>query len=114
VVGTGVLPVQPERAFATGRFNRVPVAWGGNHDESRLFVASAFDLQGHPVTAEQYPAFIAAAYGAAAAPRVLAEDPLASFPTPALALATVQTDFGTALSLCSDLSTERQLSRRVP
>lgn len=33
IVGGRLLPVSPARAFATGRFNRVPVLYGGNHDE---------------------------------------------------------------------------------
>ncbi len=90
-VGGAILPQQLPAAIASGAFNRVPVMEGTNHDEDRLFVALQFDLQGRPVTAAQYPAIIAAQFGANA-PRVLAQYPLANFSSPSLALATVVTD----------------------
>ena len=90
-VGGAILPRQIPDAIASGSFNRVPVMEGTNHDEDRLFVALQFDLQGRPVTAAQYPALIAAQFGANA-PQVLAQYPLASFANPSLALSTVVTD----------------------
>ena len=50
-------------AFSSGQFNRVPVIQGSNHDEFRLFVAYLFELPFGPVTAAQYPAYIAALLG---------------------------------------------------
>ena len=91
VVGGSVLPRQIPEAIASGRFNRVPVMEGTNHDEYRLFVAVLFDLRGAPVTAAQYPALLQARFGANAA-KVLAAYPLAGFASPSLALATVITD----------------------
>jgi para-nitrobenzyl esterase len=91
VVGGAVLPQQIPDAISSGQFNQVPVMEGTNHDEYRLFVAALFDLQGNPVTAAQYPALLQARFGAGAA-KVLATYPLAEFPSPSVALATVVTD----------------------
>ena len=55
-----VLPASPMQAFASGQFNQEPVLQGSNHDEYRLFVATQFDLAGHPLTAAQYLFAIAA------------------------------------------------------
>ena len=92
VVGGAVLPLAPARAFATGQYNHVPLLQGTNHDEGRFFVAINFDAVGAPLTAAQYPAAIAAVFGAAAATFITAEYPLSNFPSPDLALAAVLTD----------------------
>ncbi len=90
--GGSTLPVEPQTAFATGRYNRVPLLNGTNHDEGRFFVALGFDLAGHPITAEQYPALVAGLVGASAAPAVLAHYPLSAFSSPDLAYAQIFTD----------------------
>jgi para-nitrobenzyl esterase len=90
VVGGDLLPRQIPEAISSGRFNRVPVMEGTNHDEYRLFVAALFDLRS-PVTPAQYQALVADRFGANA-PKVLAKYPLASFASPSEALATVITD----------------------
>jgi para-nitrobenzyl esterase len=43
VVDGVLLPQAPSAAFAGGKFNRVPVISGTNHDEYRLFVALDYD-----------------------------------------------------------------------
>jgi para-nitrobenzyl esterase len=91
VAGTPVLPLQPAAAFAAGRYNRVPLLQGTNHDEGRLFVAIGFDLAGAPLTAAQYAQLIQASYGASAA-AVLARYPSSGFASPDLAYAQVITD----------------------
>ena len=106
-----VLTSSPDAAFQSGQFNRVPVMAGSNHDEGRLFTALLFDLRGGPLTAEQYPQFVALAYGAAAAPSILAEYPLTNYPSPDLAFAALLGD--SSLS-CTALFADRQLSRFVP
>jgi para-nitrobenzyl esterase len=90
VVGGDLLPRQIPEAISSGRFNRVPVMEGTNHDEYRLFVAALFDLQS-PVTPAQYQAVVARRFGANA-PKVLAKYPLSDFASPSEALATVITD----------------------
>jgi para-nitrobenzyl esterase len=90
--GSRTFPARPADAFASGRFNHVPVLQGANHDEGRFFVALQFDARGAPMTAAEYPAQVAGLVGAAAAPRVLAQYPLSSYPSPGVAFATVRTD----------------------
>jgi para-nitrobenzyl esterase len=109
-VDGAVLPKQIPDAIAAGRFNRVPVMEGTNHDEDRLFVALQFDLAGHPVTAQQYPALVQALAGAHAA-QVLARYPLSSFASPSLAWATVVTD---ARFSCGALLADGLLAAHVP
>jgi para-nitrobenzyl esterase len=105
-----VLPRQIPDAITAGQFNRVPVMEGTNHDEDRLFVALQFDLAGHPVTAQQYPALVQALAGANA-PSVLARYPLSSFASPSLAWATVVTDSRFA---CGALLADGLLAAHVP
>jgi para-nitrobenzyl esterase len=109
-VGGAILPRQIPAAISSGVFNRVPVIEGTNHDEDRLFVALQFDLAGRPVTAAQYPALIAAQFGAGA-PRVLAQYPLTGFANPSIALATVVTD---ARFACGARIADGLLSASVP
>jgi para-nitrobenzyl esterase len=108
-----VLPASPMQAFASGQFNRTPVIQGSNHDEYRLFVATQFDLRGGPLTAAAYPAAIAAfpTIGAAKAPQVVAEYPLANFPSADLAYATA---IGDTLFSCSARRSNLLLSSWVP
>lgn len=71
VITAGVLPTIDGRmltrsfqsAFGTGRFNRVPVIEGTNHDEWREFVAVGEFASGHPLTAATYFPAIAATLG---------------------------------------------------
>jgi para-nitrobenzyl esterase len=100
-------------AFASGKFNRVPVIQGTNHDEWRLFVALD-QLEGGPApTAANYQALIAATLGvpAAVATAIAAQYPLSAFPSPALALGAVGTD---AIFACPALSSTTSLSKFVP
>lgn len=43
-----VLPEAADKLLRTGRINKVPVMFGGNHDEGRLFVAMTFHLTAAP------------------------------------------------------------------
>ncbi|MEV6306259.1 carboxylesterase family protein [Actinoplanes sp. NPDC051861] len=94
VAGTALLPLSPADAFRTGRFNRVPVMIGVNHDEENGRYAAA-----PPIPADSYPATVG--------PEVLAHYPLSDYDNSAsLALATIATDrdwavptFDTALLL---------------
>lgn len=60
------MPERDRRRFNPdhGRCNQVPVVEGTTHDEDRVFVALQFDLAGHPVIADQYPALIQGVAGA--------------------------------------------------
>jgi len=106
-----VLPQTLATAFASGAFNRVPIMQGSNHDEFTLFVGLDFDLAGGPVTAPAYPFVVGALVGAALAPAVLAEYPLANYANPDEAVAALGTDITFA---CPGRSATLSLSRYVP
>jgi para-nitrobenzyl esterase len=101
-----------DTAFASGQFNRVPVLEGANHDEWRLFVALS-ELTTGVLTAEAYPAAIQATLGipAALVPLFVAQYPLASFPSPSLALSALGTD---GIFNCNARFVEQKLSAFVP
>lgn len=44
-IGGATLPIDPQQAFASGEFNRVPVIMGTTRDEHRLFVQLGYDLR---------------------------------------------------------------------
>ncbi|MFF4244684.1 carboxylesterase/lipase family protein [Streptomyces sp. NPDC001822] len=107
--GNGLLPVAPARALVAGRFHRVPVVLGNNHDEMRMFVG--LSLATSPIRTEgDYRARLAEAFGAAA-PAVEARYPAARHPSPALAWAAVLTDRSFA---CTTLAAGRAISARAP
>jgi para-nitrobenzyl esterase len=89
--GNRILPEVPAEALQKGRFHRVPVMSGGTRDEHRLLVGLFRELAGQPVTAEQYPALLAEAFGDHA-PAVQARYPLSDHESPSVAWATLLTD----------------------
>ena len=91
VVGGPSLPEVPGEALRAGRFTAMPVLAGHTRDEHRLFVGLFHDLAGAPVTAEQYPELLAAAF-AERAGAIAAEYPLTAHASPGLAWAQVLTD----------------------
>ncbi|TCO65396.1 carboxylesterase/lipase family protein [Actinocrispum wychmicini] len=93
VIGGREFPLEPADALRQDRFSHVPVLWGSNLDEMRLFVGLRHDLIGKPVTAAEYEAYVRATYGPDAG-RVLALYPVTKFESPSIALAAVQTDGG--------------------
>jgi para-nitrobenzyl esterase len=117
VVDGTVLPQSIGPALSSGQFNHVPVIEGSNHDEFRLFVALLFELPFGPVTAAQYPIYIAALLGlpapvaAQVVPLVLAQYPLANYPSPGIALGAIGTD---AVFACNALAVQLSLARHVP
>ncbi|MGR6918904.1 carboxylesterase/lipase family protein [[Actinomadura] parvosata] len=94
-----VLPAQPRDAFASGRYNRMPVIHGNTLDEMRLFISLQYP---QPITEQQYEGFVRETYGADAA-AVLARYPAANHPDLRIAIATLLTDFGTPLATCGHL-----------
>ncbi len=90
-VGGGAFPLDPAVAVPAGKINRVPVVNGQVHDERRLFVFQGNDYLGHPVTADSYATTVRSTYGADA-DKILAAYPVSAYPTPGIALATVQSD----------------------
>jgi para-nitrobenzyl esterase len=100
-------------AFASGRFNRVPVMEGATHDEYRLFIPLFFDFAGGPLTPELYPVGISILLGVpfTDVPAIMAQYPLANYPSPSIALAALATD---AVFSCNARSAAKSLSRHVP
>jgi para-nitrobenzyl esterase len=99
-------------AFASGRFARVPVIDGSNHDEYRLFVG-IYQQYGERTTAANYQGLIAATLkvSATTAAVIAAAYPLTDYPSPSLALGAVGTDASFA---CPALSADESLSKYVP
>src|SRR6185437_14844355 len=89
-----ILPRTLATAFSSGQFNRVPIIQGSNHDEFTLFVGLDFDLVSGPVSA----------------PALLAEYPLANYPSPDAAIAAFGTDLTFA---CPARTANLSLSRFV-
>ncbi|TDC78676.1 carboxylesterase family protein [Micromonospora sp. KC606] len=93
VSGTPLLPLSPAEAFRTGRFNRVPVLIGVNHDEENgRYAGMEIIPGGSPIPPEAYEPTVREQYGAGAG-RILARYPLSAYGNSAgLALATIGTD----------------------
>ncbi|MEU6890341.1 carboxylesterase family protein [Streptomyces sp. NPDC046557] len=107
--GNALLPLAPDQALASGRFQRVPVLQGTNHDEMRMFVG--LSLAAFPIHTEtDYRARLVDAFGPAA-PAVEAQYPAAGHPTPALAWAALLTDRSLA---CTTLAAGRAIAAQAP
>ncbi|MFD8885752.1 carboxylesterase/lipase family protein [Streptomyces erythrochromogenes] len=107
--GNALLPMAPDQALASGRFHRVPVILGTNHDEMRMFVG--LSLAAFPIrTEDDYRARLVEAFGAAA-PGVEAQYPAAHHLTPALAWAAVLTDRSFT---CTTLAVGRDIAVHAP
>jgi para-nitrobenzyl esterase len=112
-----VLPQAMDAAFTSGQFTKVPVIEGSTHDEYRLFVAAFFTFRGTPIDATTYPAAIAATLGLTPAaaqvvvPLVMAQYPLANYPSGELALGAVGTD---AIFACNAIRATTLLAPFTP
>lgn len=132
-----LIPLQPIEALALGEYNHVPVIEGTNHDEGRLFVALAFDLnpEAGPLTAAEYPAavqsvaatlvteaggFLGGSNGSSTANpaevqlltnEILGEYPLSQFSFPGVALSAI---LGDALFSCTANIANEVFSLEVP
>lgn len=113
VAGTPLLPDQPLEAMRRGLTPRVPLMLGSTRDEMRPFIAVNYDIQGHPVTPDQYQSTIAQMFGTNAA-EVLARYPIGAYPSPGVALATILTDWGRKFGGCTVLPADQAASRRAP
>jgi para-nitrobenzyl esterase len=121
VVDGKVLTEPIGTALAAGRFARVPVLNGTNHDEERIFVSIGLTVsQGtdvliaeRPVTPDNYQTDIAVALGvsAARAAEIAAEYPLTAYPFPWVAFSTL---VGDASFACPALQIDQETSQRVP
>jgi para-nitrobenzyl esterase len=120
VVDGAVLEESLGTALAAGRFTRVPIINGINHDEERVFVTAAeavadgaFVPVPEPVTAESYQRVITAVLGVPAtrAAVIAAEYPLGAYPSPPVAFSTLVSDANFA---CPALQIDRWTSKWVP
>jgi para-nitrobenzyl esterase len=122
VVDGQVLPESVGTALAAGRFARVPVLNGTNHDEERFFVTLGLTVSGGTyvpipgdgkVTEDSYQGDIAAVLGvdATRAAAIAAEYPVAAYPSPAVAFSTL---VGDANFACPALQIDRWTAARVP
>jgi para-nitrobenzyl esterase len=121
-----VIPITPEQAWSTGRFNQMPIMGGNTHDERTFSSGITEYFSGppqEPVSAEDYTASVTQAYSGNAGPgntppayppgtveKVLAEYPLSSYASPFLADDAAFTDPGA----CRGLHVSNLLSKSVP
>ncbi|MFJ3976490.1 carboxylesterase/lipase family protein [Streptomyces sp. NPDC090021] len=109
IAGTDLMPLTPAKALRTGKFNRVPVLIGVNHDEERGRILGQ-ELMGGPMPPEAYEPQIRKEFGEQA-DAVLARYPLSRFGSAGEALATVLTDHTWSVPT---LDTARLLSQWTP
>jgi para-nitrobenzyl esterase len=118
VVDGTVLKESVGTALAAGRFARVPVINGTNHDEERLFLALGATVSNgasvplsEPVTAESYERVIASSLSvpAARAAAIAAQYPPSGYRSPAVAFSQLQTD---ANFTCPALQVDRWTAAR--
>jgi para-nitrobenzyl esterase len=121
VVDGQVLTEPIGTALAAGRFARVPVLDGTDHDEERIFVTfgraisggTNVAIPGQQVTVGNYQAAIAAVLGvpAARAAAIAAQYPPAAYPSPAVAFSTLAADADFA---CPALQLDSLTAKRAP
>ena len=122
VIDGKVLTESIGTALAAGRFARVPILNGINHDEEFIFTAGLhvavsggrFALvPTEPVTPQSYQPDIAAVLGVSSdrAAAIAAEYPLGAYPAPDVAFSTLVSDANFA---CPALQVDRWTSERVP
>lgn len=109
--GGGVLPLSPEDAFATGRFNRVPIIQGITRDEHRLFTAAIETATSRQTTPAGYREQLEALFPAADIERILARYPVSRFRSAGEALSAVVTDWAWG---CTVLDRNRVLAAHTP
>jgi para-nitrobenzyl esterase len=107
VAGVPTLPEVPIDAIRAGRWNRVPVIVGANHDERRIFTAQE---QGFPLPDAVYEDRVRNIAGPANAEAVLAQYPRSAYPDAPSWYAAVGGDAGAS---CTSLSLAGDFSKRV-
>jgi para-nitrobenzyl esterase len=112
VHGGDPLPTAPADAVNTGRFARVPVVIGANHDEGRSF---ALGFLGY--TPEQYEAWVRSVYGDKAS-EVLERYPVSDYTgryASVYAIAAIMTDAGLVAGIggCPTLSLAQRIARHT-
>ena len=119
IVEGKLLPLSPADAFAQGKFNRVPIINGTNHDEGRIVIALTYDLATGPLQPSDYqsalqflgPFLPGTGWANSDIPTITKRYPLGQYPSTDLATAQAFTDGALA---CPALEVDRELSRFVP
>ena len=107
-----VLPEQLGDAFAAGRFHQVPVLAGSTRDEGTVFAIFAHDARGMPLTADLYDdRLMFLLRDQTLTDTVVAQYPLANFPSPTLAFSEA---FGDGFLACPSIETANLVSAHVP
>ncbi|MFJ8011754.1 carboxylesterase/lipase family protein [Streptomyces sp. NPDC096339] len=109
IAGTDLMPLAPAEALRTGKFNRVPVLVGVNHDEERGRILGE-ELRDGPIRPEAYEAEVREKFPTEA-DAVLARYPLNRFGSAGEALAAALTDRDWSVPT---LDTARLLARWTP
>jgi para-nitrobenzyl esterase len=122
IVDGTVLTQPPDKAFAGGQFNRMPVIVGSTHDEARLNIAMEYDYKGKQLTDDDYPAAVAKSFGMSVDDWLIKDVvlgalyPLSNYTNPIgpwrapLALGALWTDSGA----CQERTATRLLAHYVP
>ena len=121
-----IVPITPEQAWSTGRFNHMPIMGGNTRDERTFTTGITEYFSGppqQPLSAEDYTTNVTRAYSGNAGPgntppayppgtveKVLAEYPLSDYPSPFLADDAAFTDPGA----CRGLHVSNLLSKSDP
>ena len=95
IIDGTVIPIEPEVAYTSGQFNKMPILGGNTQNELTFSNSIAEYFSGPPqvaLTAAQYVANVTNAYPPATAAAILAAYPLSNFASPQLAFAQVGTD----------------------
>ena len=83
------IPDQPRTLYESGAFNHVPLIIGATRDEGWIYVDRSFPGD---LTAAQYEDAVETEFGVLAAPSILAQYPIADFPSPKHALSQLAGD----------------------
>jgi para-nitrobenzyl esterase len=109
--GGSVLPIGPEQALATGRFNRVPVIDGTTHDEHSTFIWAIETYSHQKYTPASDRKLLTDFFGPTATTRIMAQYPLSAYSSPSVQLSRLFTDYSWS---CQAIKTDSQLKRYVP
>lgn len=114
IVDGSYIPQPPDVAFASGKFNRVPLINGTVFDEGAFSVGINEYLSGKPLTAAGYVSDVTTTYGSATAHQILAHYPLSAFASPSLADVKVTGTLGADVIACAARKFDQVLSKWVP
>ncbi|MBS0446459.1 MAG: carboxylesterase family protein [Proteobacteria bacterium] len=121
-----IIPITPQTAWTTGRYNQMPMMGGNVQDEANFGIGITEYFSGPPqvpMTGDQYTTLVTNTYSGNAGPggsppayppgtvqAVLAQYPLGNYATPAAAYDAVSTDPGA----CRALHVDQLWAQRVP